>query len=416
MNVTADIDVDDLADRRSRRHEPLIGWKSFHVGGLNMSQPADGGRDRATCRSTDFESRLVLCRRRRLEPAGRVRAAGPPRPPSNRRRAGEDERREAPSAAPPALSPPADAPMPITIGQARRCRAARSPSPIDRVQTGLLGGGDRSDGAHLRPVVGRAAARPTSTCAPPINRSGALAIAGQDQPAREGHLARHAGRASRTSSCRPPAPTPAKYVGYGISKGKLDLALGYKIASRKLDASNKLVLDQFTFGDKVDSPDAVKLPVRLAVALLKDRHGVIDVDLPIAGSLDDPEFKIWRAIVKVLGNLVVKAVTAPFSLHRVGVRRRRRAVAHRVRRRARRRWTPARRSASRRWPRRCANGPGISFEIEGSADPGAIARACGASSTSASSRRRSSPQLVRVGRRGAVARRPHDRAGRARAL
>jgi len=74
------------------------------------------------------------------------------------------------------------------------------------------------------------------------------------------------------------------------------------------------VLDQFTFGDKVDSPDAVKLPVRLAVSLLKDRHGVIDVDLPIAGSLDDPNFKIGRAILKVLGNLVVKAVTAPFSL------------------------------------------------------------------------------------------------------
>ena len=51
------------------------------------------------------------------------------------------------------------------------------------------------------------------------------------------------------------------------------------------------MLDQFTFGDKVDSPDAMKLPVRLAVALLKDRHGVIDIELPIAGSLDDPEFK-----------------------------------------------------------------------------------------------------------------------------
>jgi len=112
----------------------------------------------------------------------------------------------------------------------------------------------------------------------------------------------------------PASPYTGKYAGYAIDKGKLDLALAYKIANRKLDAQNKLLLDQFTFGDKVDSPDAVKLPVRLAVALLKDRRGVIDVDLPIAGSLDDPEFKVWGAILKVLGNLVVKAVTAPFSL------------------------------------------------------------------------------------------------------
>ena len=112
----------------------------------------------------------------------------------------------------------------------------------------------------------------------------------------------------------PASPYTGKYAGYAIGKGKLDLALAYKIANRKLDAQNKLVLDQFTFGDKVDSPDAVKLPVRLAVALLKDRRGVIDIDLPIAGSLDDPEFKVWGAILKVLGNLVVKAVTAPFSL------------------------------------------------------------------------------------------------------
>jgi hypothetical protein len=74
------------------------------------------------------------------------------------------------------------------------------------------------------------------------------------------------------------------------------------------------VLDQFTFGDKVESPDATKLPVRLAIALLKDRRGVIDVDLPISGSLDDPQFKVGRAVLKVLGNLVVKAATAPFSL------------------------------------------------------------------------------------------------------
>ena len=146
-----------------------------------------------------------------------------------------------------------------------------------------------------------------------INRSGALAITGKINP-----LAKDISLDMQVSvkdvELTPASPYSGKFVGYAISKGKLDLALSYKIAGRKLDASNKLMLDQFTFGEKVDSADAVKLPVRLAVSLLKDRHGVIDVDLPIAGSLDDPNFKIGRAILKVVGTLLVKAVTAPFSL------------------------------------------------------------------------------------------------------
>jgi len=146
-----------------------------------------------------------------------------------------------------------------------------------------------------------------------INRSGALAVTGKVNPLAK-DIALDVQVSLKDIELPPASPYTGKYAGYAIDKGKLDLALAYKIANRKLDAQNKLLLDQFTFGDKVDSPDAVKLPVRLAVALLKDRRGVIDVDLPIAGSLDDPEFKVWGAILKVLGNLVVKAVTAPFSL------------------------------------------------------------------------------------------------------
>jgi hypothetical protein len=111
----------------------------------------------------------------------------------------------------------------------------------------------------------------------------------------------------------PASPYSAKYVGYGIRKGKLSLALAYHITSRKLHATNHLLFDQLTFGDKVQSPDAVNWPVKLAVALLKDRHGVIDVDLPIAGSLDDPDFKVGRLIWKALGNLVVKAAIHIFG-------------------------------------------------------------------------------------------------------
>ncbi len=109
-------------------------------------------------------------------------------------------------------------------------------------------------------------------------------------------------------------PYSGRFAGYKISKGKLTVDLKYHIEDRKLTASHHIVVDQLQLGDKVDSPDAVNLPLKLAVSLLKDRNGVIDLDLPVTGSLDDPKFQIGGIIWKVFVNLLEKAVTAPFSL------------------------------------------------------------------------------------------------------
>lgn len=109
-------------------------------------------------------------------------------------------------------------------------------------------------------------------------------------------------------------PYSAKYVGYGIDKGKLSFEVAYNVDKRQLTAQNRLVLDQLTFGEKIDSPTATKLPVQLAVALLRDRNGVIDINLPIGGSLDDPQFSVGGIIVKVIINVITKAITAPFAL------------------------------------------------------------------------------------------------------
>jgi hypothetical protein len=109
-------------------------------------------------------------------------------------------------------------------------------------------------------------------------------------------------------------PYSGHFAGYKIAKGKLTVDLKYHIENRQLTASHHIVVDQLQLGDKVDSPDAVNLPLKLAVALLKDRNGVIDLDLPVTGSLDDPQFRIGPIIWKVFVNLLEKAVTAPFSL------------------------------------------------------------------------------------------------------
>ncbi|MGB0126304.1 MAG: DUF748 domain-containing protein, partial [Rhodocyclaceae bacterium] len=110
------------------------------------------------------------------------------------------------------------------------------------------------------------------------------------------------------------SPYSSKYAGYAIEKGKLSVDLAYKLENRRLEAQNKVFLDQLTFGDKVESPSATKLPVLLAVSLLKNSRGEIDINLPIGGSLDDPKFSLGGVIIQVIVNLIVKAATAPFAL------------------------------------------------------------------------------------------------------
>jgi hypothetical protein len=109
-------------------------------------------------------------------------------------------------------------------------------------------------------------------------------------------------------------PYSGKFAGYNISKGKLSTELHYKVDGRKLDAQHHIVIEQLEFGEKTASKDAVSLPVKLAVSLLKDRNGVIDLNLPVTGSLDDPSFRLAPIIWKVFVNILEKAVTAPFAL------------------------------------------------------------------------------------------------------
>jgi Domain of Unknown Function (DUF748) len=113
----------------------------------------------------------------------------------------------------------------------------------------------------------------------------------------------------------PPLSTYAiKYAGHGIERGKLSLDVNYRVQpDGQLSATNKLVLHQLSFGDAVQGATA-SLPVKLAVALLADRNGVIDLDLPLSGSLNDPQFRIAPLIFKIIGNVIGKALTAPFSL------------------------------------------------------------------------------------------------------
>ena len=104
------------------------------------------------------------------------------------------------------------------------------------------------------------------------------------------------------------------FAGREIASGKLDLNLGYQVRESQLTGENKVVLRDFELGEKVEHPGAMSLPLGLAVALLKNAEGKIDIDLPVRGNVDDPEFKYGRVVFKALTNLILKIVASPFAL------------------------------------------------------------------------------------------------------
>jgi len=111
----------------------------------------------------------------------------------------------------------------------------------------------------------------------------------------------------------PEDPYSGKYLGYRLDRGKLSAQFSYQVTERKLKSENRLTLDQLTLGQRVESADATKLPVRLAIALLKDRDGRIALDLPVSGSLDDPQFDLGKVVYRAIETVVTRIATSPFS-------------------------------------------------------------------------------------------------------
>ena len=143
--------------------------------------------------------------------------------------------------------------------------------------------------------------------------TGPIEISGQLNPLR----ARQATEAKLTLKnvkLNPADPYSGKYLGYRLNRGELNVNVDYTISASQVKGRNLIVLDQLTLGDKVPSPDATHLPVKLAVALLKDTQGKIEIDVPVEGNLDDPQFRLGKVIWHVIGNVFVKAVTSPFAL------------------------------------------------------------------------------------------------------
>ncbi|MFV0663071.1 DUF748 domain-containing protein [Denitromonas sp.] len=316
--------IDDLIAVDTGNDVDVLTWKRLAVSGLDVrTAPLALAADEIAL--SDFFSRLVLSAEGRLNfremtAAEKNAAAAQAEVPEATQRSasvmpGEfDGGSSRPAAAPTAtatVSPPSPALPPIRIGRIV-------------VDKGNVAFSDRfvqpNYDANLTEVAGTLEglssdpeSLATLSLTAAIDHAAPVTITGQLNPLRDDRYLDIAA-SMRGFDLPTVSPYSGKYVGYGIAKGKLSADLSYKITDRTLSAENNILLDQLTFGEAVDSPDAVNLPVQLAVALLKNSKGEINLSVPVGGSLDDPKFSVAGLVWRAFFNLIAKAVTSPFAL------------------------------------------------------------------------------------------------------
>lgn len=300
--------------------DELLSWQSFKLSGVTLAMAPGRGPviDITEAALADFYSRLVITEEGRfnLQDVSASRTAAP-----------------AEAASAPAVAPtPAPAVAAASPGASAAVATTDAAAPALQLSIGSTkltnGRVDFSDhfvrpnySAELTELNGslgafRSGSRDMATLELHGRAAGTalLDISGQLNPMAK-PLALNIRAKATDLELAPLSPYAGKYAGYAIERGKLSMDVSYAISpDGRLEAKNQVILNQLTFGERIDSPSATKLPVLLAVALLKDRHGVIDINLPISGSLNDPQFSVGGIIFKVILNLIEKAITAPFSL------------------------------------------------------------------------------------------------------
>ncbi len=276
---------------------PLLDWKSLSLRGIDVTLAPGTAARIAVAETTlsDFYARIVLDENGHLNLQDVTRGAASASAP-------------AASAAPPAIVELG----PIAVVGGRVVYNDRFVKPNYTANLSELAGKLGAFSSQA-PAPGTPPALADLALSGRVEGTATLEISGKVNPLAR-PLALDIQAKVRDLELPPLSPYAIKYSGYGIERGKMSVDLAYVVLpDGQLTASNKIVLNQLAFGDKVEGATA-SLPVKLAVALLADRHGVIDLDLPVSGSINDPQFSLGAVIWKVVTNLIVKAVTAPFAL------------------------------------------------------------------------------------------------------
>jgi hypothetical protein len=300
LAVDGDLAVEELRALDASASEPLLNWKTLNLRGLRLAL-APGQPTRVQVAETvlsDYFARIDI------DPSGRINLQDLVRDPAPTSAA-------LPAAAPATASAPARlsfGPISLVRGDIAFSDRFVRPNYSARLSevTGGLGAfsnqGDTASAPAQLSLRGR------------VEGTGSLELQGQLQPLLTRPVMDLRGQVRELEL--PPLSTYAlKYVGHGIERGQLSVDVRYQIDGQgRLNASNQLTLNRLVFGERDAASEAPNLPVRLAVALLADRNGVIDINLPISGSLNDPEFRLGPLIGRLILGLIGKAVTAPFAL------------------------------------------------------------------------------------------------------
>jgi uncharacterized protein DUF748 len=334
LQLALAIAVNDLATRDNLLNEDLVSWRELRIDGLRYQMAPDALRIDSV-KATGLYGRVVI------GPQGNLNVADILRPARTRNAtatatASTSKTTTASTTAaadvPAAASPPAakvkqkrGKAAPVAVAAAPAAKSATMPIRIARIdiQDSTADFTDHSIEPNFSTaiyglkgsVVGLSsdpASRAAVSLEGSVDRYAPVSIKGQLNVL---SAVTYTDIAMSFSNIELPTfnPYSGKYAGYNIAQGKLTTEMQYHVENRQLDAKHHIVVDQLEFGAATESKQAAPLPIKLAVSLLKDRNGVITIDLPVGGSLDDPTFRVGPLIWKVLVNLVTKIVTAPFA-------------------------------------------------------------------------------------------------------
>lgn len=300
LALHGDAEVKQLRTSQLEPAERLLDWKSLGLRGLQIDLES-GALSRLKVAETalsDYYARILI------DPQGRINLQQLLRQPATA------------SAKPPAQTQARLEFGPISFVNGQVDFADRFIRPNYSARLSELSGslGDFSNQQPASGPAGQAPELAALSLRGKVEGQASLALDGRINPLAQPLALDIRGRVDDLE-LPPLSPYSVKYAGHGIERGKLGMTVRYQIApDGQLQASNQILLKQLQFSDRVEGSEAPNLPIRLAVALLADSKGVIDLNLPVSGSINDPQFRVGPIVWRMVLNLIGKAVTAPFAL------------------------------------------------------------------------------------------------------
>jgi Domain of Unknown Function (DUF748) len=321
VRVQGQLAVDNLHTQDRHLDDDFVNWKSLTASGIDLHTAPFALKVHdvvtrglyarviiAPDQTTNIQG--VLLPNAQAKPAPGAAGAAPSSQAAGAKPGAANRTTRAKSASPAPVQPPA-APVPVEIGVVRVVDSSVNFADYS-VQPNFATGIMELNGT-VNGLSGRMASHAKIDLVGKVDRYAPVTIGGEIQPfAYDRYLDLHV-KFENLDLTRV-SPYSGKFAGYRIAKGKMMMDITYHIVDRQLQAQHHIVVDQLELGEKVDSPEATHLPVKLAIALLKDSNGVIDLPLPVDGNLDDPNFHLGPIIWKVVVNLLTKIVTSPFKL------------------------------------------------------------------------------------------------------